>query len=102
MPSPGKRICRISGIWCPVFVPMADADDVYLALLDPIEDQVGFMALNAVGSGKLCTHPVCLRKFCNEPERFMQRPLIGYGLLLSELADALPIDCLQIDDRLTR
>lgn len=75
---------------------MADASNIHCTLLETIEDQMGFMALNAIGSGKLCAHPVCFGEFGDEPERFMQRPLVGHGLLLPELMQALPVDDLQI------
>lgn len=75
---------------------MTDADDEHLPILNPIEDQMSFMALNAIGSGKLCAHPVCFGKFGDQPECLMQRPLIGDGLLLTELMHALPVDDLQI------
>lgn len=75
---------------------MADTDDEHLTLLDPIKDQMRLMALNAIGFGKLCAHAVRLWKFGNKPKRPMQRPLIGYSLLLSKPVQALPVDDLQI------
>lgn len=75
---------------------MPDARYVNVALFESIEDQMGFMALNAIRPGKFCPHPVRFRKFGDEPERLMQRSLIGYGLLLTKLMHTLPVNHLQI------
>lgn len=54
------------------------------------------MPVNSIGSDKLSPHPVCLWKSSDEPERLMQRHLIGSRLPLAKLLHALPVDDLQI------
>jgi hypothetical protein len=81
---------------------VANADDEHVTFLDPIKDQMSFMPVNAIGPRKLSAHPVCLWESGYEPERLMQCPLIRYGLLLSELMQALPVDDLQIAEGLAR